>query len=199
MESSGPDTPPYILRKRKQVAENTQFNIYFDHISGENGFEVPNYLVVAPKRFIADDYSGVAILPVVRGQIALLKIYRHPVKSWSWEIPRGFVESGESLLESVSRELMEETGLSCAHENIRSLGSIHPDAGTLSARIQLFAGLGCEVEQPYQANEIGHARLEFFEIEDIQKRIHGADIQDPSTLVAIFRYLESSSGEASSG
>ena len=196
MDSSGPDTPPYTLRKRKQIAENNRFNIYFDHISGEDGFEEPRYLVVSPKRFIADGYSGVAILPVVEGKIALLKIYRHPIKSWSWEIPRGFVDPGEDLQESVSRELMKETGLRCALENIRPLGAIHPDAGTLSARIQLFVGIGCEIEQPYQANDLGHAHLEFFEIADIQKRVHGPDLQDPSTLIALFRYLQQNGAPA---
>ncbi|CAI2716980.1 NUDIX hydrolase [Nitrospina watsonii] len=189
MKSIGTDSPPYKLKKRKQVAENTRFNIYFDHLVGAEEVDVPNYLVVSPKRFVADGYSGVAILPVIEGKIALLKIYRHAIKDWSWEIPRGFVEPGEDLVESVARELFEETGLRCAEDNILPLGSLHPDAGTLSARIQLFAGIGCEVEQPYRATEIGHACMEFFEIDALQQRIHGNDIQDPSTLIAIFRYL----------
>ncbi|MGP0565583.1 MULTISPECIES: NUDIX hydrolase [unclassified Nitrospina] len=189
MKSTGTDSPPYKLKKRKLVAENTRFNIYFDHVTGEEDVDVPDYLVVSPKRFVADGFSGVAILPVVEGKIALLKIYRHAIKNWSWEIPRGFIEPGEDLVESVARELFEETGLRCAQENIQPLGSLHPDAGTLSARIQLFAGTECTVEQPYRANEIGHARLELFDKDAIQSRIHGNDIQDPSTLVAIFRFL----------
>ncbi|MCF8719357.1 NUDIX hydrolase [Nitrospina gracilis] len=189
MKSTGSESPPYKLKKRKLIAENTQFNIYFDHVTGEEGVDVPDYLVVSPKRFVADGFSGVAILPVVDGKLALLKIYRHAIKGWSWEIPRGFIEPGEDLVESVARKLFEETGLRCAHENIRPLGSLHPDAGTLSARIQLFAGTECAAEQAYRANEIGHACMELFDIDTIQQHIHNNEIQDPSTLVAIFRYL----------
>ncbi|MGP0630195.1 NUDIX hydrolase [Nitrospina sp. 32_T5] len=189
MKSTGTDSPPYKLKKRKLVAENTRFNIYFDHVTGDEDVDVPDYLVVSPKRFVADGFSGVAILPVVEDKIALLKIYRHAIKNWSWEIPRGFIEPGEDLVESVARELFEETGLRCAHENIQPLGSLHPDAGTLSARIQLFAGTECTVEQAYRANEIGHARMELFDRDAIQSHIHGNEIQDPSTLVAIFRFL----------
>ena len=188
MATGKEDPPPIKRQNRKLIAENQMFEIYFDHVVAGDQTPVPEYLVVVPKRRTADGITGVAILPVVDGRIALLKIYRHPIESWSWEIPRGFVEDGENPLESVSRELEEETGLRCRKENIRPLGIIDVDAGTLSAKIQLFAGLDCETVRPFAAGEMGHLEMKVCEVDEIQTMIEQSEIRDPSTLIAFYRY-----------
>lgn len=189
MGTSKNDTPPVTRKQRKLIAENSKFEIYFDHIVAQDQTAVPEYLVVVPKLQTRDGVTGVAILPVVNNQIALIKIYRHAIESFSWEIPRGFVESEEDTLESISRELEEETGLHCLRENIQSLGFIDADAGTLSAKIQLFLGLDCEVLQPFPADEMGHMKMKFFEVSEIYDMIKQSEIRDPSTLVAFYKYV----------
>ena len=187
---TGKETPPPVKRqKRKLIGENSKFKVYFDHIIAQDQTEVPEYLVVVPKLQTRDGVTGVAILPVVNNKIALLKIYRHVIESWSWEIPRGFVESEEDTLKSVARELEEETGLQCRKDNIRSLGFIDADAGTLSAKIQLFLGVDCEVLRPFAADEMGHLEMKFFEVKEIHDMIEESEIRDPSTLIAFYKYV----------
>ena len=42
---------------------------------------------------------------------SLIKQYRHPVRTYLWEIPAGLLDiPGESKLEAAKRELLEETG-----------------------------------------------------------------------------------------
>ena len=183
------DPPPVTRKHRKLIAENRMFEIYFDHVIAEDRTEVPKYLVVVPKQRTPDGVTGVAILPVVNQKIALLKIYRHAIESWSWEIPRGFVENEEDALESVARELEEETGLQCRQENIRSLGFIDADAGTLTAKIQLFQGVDCEASRPFPGNEMGHLKMEFFDVDEIHAMIEHSEIRDPSTLIAFYKYV----------
>ncbi len=192
---TGKKDPPPIKRKhRKLIGENRMFEIYFDHVAADGQPAVPEYLVVVPKRRTPDGITGVAILPVVDGKIPLLKIYRHPIEDWSWEIPRGFVDSGEEPLASVSRELEEETGLRCRKENIQSLGVIDADAGILSARIQLFVGEDCEVAQPFAADEMGHREMKFFAVREVYDLIDQSEVRDPSTLIAFYRYINRKNG-----
>ncbi|TAN59718.1 MAG: NUDIX hydrolase, partial [Magnetospirillum sp.] len=54
--------------------------------------------------------QGVGVLAVFEGTIILIRIYRHPMRRWMLEIPRGSVEPGHSLEETVRREVAEEVG-----------------------------------------------------------------------------------------
>lgn len=180
----------YVLRNRRLACENSKFKVFFDHVEEKDGLSVPDYLVVAPKHKLANTVTGVAILPIVDGKYALLEIYRHAIDGHSWEVPRGFVEAGEDCIESVMRELKEETGLYCKEEDIMPLGYMTPDAGILAARIQLFVVNQCQWQVSYVANEIGHRSLRLFEDAEVASMAEESIIQDPCTLIAYYRYME---------
>src|SRR5512142_2990126 len=93
---------------RRLIGENSRFHVFFEHVADGQGHEVPDYLVVAPKRQSGNMVTGVAILPVIDGKIGLVRIYRPAIRDWSWEIPHGFVEEGEEAHASAIRELVEE-------------------------------------------------------------------------------------------
>ena len=175
-------------KNRKLVCENSQFHIFFDELTSQRGTAIRDYLVVAPKRAASGLVTGVAILPIVDGKIGLIRIYRHAIRQYSWEIPRGFIDQQEASVSAAGRELKEETGLDCKSEGIRSLGFITPDGGILAARVQLFAALNCEKTQQYAPAEIGHRELQFFNFEEVEKMIFNSDVQDPSTVIAFFMY-----------
>ena len=179
---------PYNLKNRVLACENSQFEVFYDHIKGESGFEVKDYITVIPKRRHSDDITGVAILPVIEGRIALLKIYRHILDDWSWEIPRGFVEPGEDQIQSAARELEEETCLICEKKSIHSLGYISPDAGIFRARVHIFTAKKCHFSKSFAPNEIGHTELCMFSFSEALKMADESKIQDPYTLTAIYRY-----------
>jgi ADP-ribose pyrophosphatase len=177
-------------KNRKLVCENSQFHIFFDELTLQGRMTVSDYLVVAPKRVAADLITGVAILPVIDGKIGLIRIYRHPIQQYSWEIPRGFIDQREASASAAGRELKEETGLDCKPEAIRSLGFITPDGGILAARVQLFAAMKCAKEREYAPAEIGHRELRFFNIQEVEGMIFRSELQDPSTVIAFFMYRQ---------
>jgi ADP-ribose pyrophosphatase len=177
-------------KNRKLVCENSQFYIFFDELTLQGRTTVSDYLVVAPKRVAADLITGVAILPVVDGKIGLIRIYRHPIQQYSWEIPRGFIDQREASASAAGRELKEETGLDCKPEAIRSLGFITPDGGILAARVQLFAAMECAKQREYAPAEIGHRELRFFNIQELEGMILRSELQDPSTIIAFFMYRQ---------
>lgn len=59
------------------------------------------------------DHPGAVAVVALSGQneILMIRQYRHPVKSFLWELPAGLLDvSGESKLAAAERELLEETG-----------------------------------------------------------------------------------------
>lgn len=178
-----------ITRARKLACQNSRFDVYLDDIESADGETVRDYLVVAPRIRATDGVTGVAVLPVVGERIGLLKIYRHPIQTFSWEIPRGFVDPGESDVASAVRELEEETGLQCVRDDVVSYGHITPEPGILAASVHLFAALRCTVKSAYRANEIGHMEFCLLELQHVASMINSSEIRDPCTLIACFRYL----------
>lgn len=58
-------------------------------------------------------------------RIVLIKQYRHGIRSVTFEIPGGMVDTGESPLEGAKRELLEETGF--ISDEWVLIGTVHPN------------------------------------------------------------------------
>lgn len=72
--------------------------------------------------------SGAVILPILPdGKILLISIYRHALRKWVLEIPRGNGKGAEVLQNIVKRELKEETGAEISDTEV--LGTVNPDSG----------------------------------------------------------------------
>jgi ADP-ribose pyrophosphatase len=181
------DDLPIEVVDRRLACENTKFFVYFDHVIDKAGDEVKNYLVVAPKNTGKNLVTGVAILPIVDGQVGLIRIYRPAIRAYSWEIPHGFVDEGEDEETSALRELLEETGLVADPGCFSSLGYITPDTGVLAARVHLFLAVACYAAQPIQ-RELGLRGFRFFPFGELEGMIARSEIQDTFTLAVWCKY-----------
>lgn len=179
--------PPF-LTKRTLACENSRFSVFLDELAGHGWPSVQDYLVVAPKQVTDNLVTGVAVLPIVDGKIGLLRIYRHAIQSYLWEIPRGFVDPGESDRTSALRELEEETGLACADADLESLGLVAPEPGILAGRAHLFVARRCRTIKPFSGEEFGHREFRLFELEQVLDLYALSEIQDSTTLSAYFLY-----------
>jgi len=112
-----------VLEKREiyrtpwvTVVEKT---IRFPHLPDDQNFCV----------FELQDF--VACLAITHdGKIPIVGQYRPAVEAWTWELPSGHVENGETPEQAVVRELQEETGLIA--EQVIPLPQGYPDVGRLS-------------------------------------------------------------------
>ncbi len=179
---------PIKLVERKEVHRNSVFTIYFDHIRDAAGHEVKDYLAVVPHHRAANGVTGVAVLPVLDGRLGLIRIYRHPLREYCWEIVRGFVDRLESPEAAALRELKEETGLATSAAAMRDLGMIAPEAGVLDVRIQLFAAENC-TRTGGTHGEMGHREIRYCGQDEVRDLIRHGDVIDPCTLVTCYRYF----------
>lgn len=190
-EQTPPPSPrPFQIKARRSVARNTRFNLRFDHLLTDDGEEIPSFLVVEPLTRAADGCTGVAVLPVVEGQILLQRVYRHPVSRWGWEVPRGFIDEGETAAEAARRELAEETGLLCAPEDLWPLGELSPEPGVIDARILLFAATVCREDANLRQPELGCGERRLFTPEALADLAGSEAFSCATSMVCFYRYRD---------
>lgn len=87
-----------------------------------NGYRVPEYYVLEYPNWV----NAVALTE--DDQFILVKQYRHGAASTFLEIPGGVIDDGESNLEAVRRELLEETGYSFT--SVEEICELYPNPAT---------------------------------------------------------------------
>lgn len=183
--------PPVALRQRRLAAQNGKWDVFWDDITGADGSQVNNYLVIAPRGRSADNIGGVSVLPVLQdGRVGLLRNYRHPLELDAWETPRGFLDPGEADTASAAlRELAEETGYTGEPSRVIALGTVAQEPSTIAGMSALFAALDCQpTGKPPDLSEPGLGELAFFTLDDALDLAERGEIQDAATLLTIYRY-----------
>jgi ADP-ribose pyrophosphatase len=176
------------VKQRRLAAANSRWRIFLDHLVDDHGNEVPDYLVVEGQHSSADGITGVALLAEIDRRIVLVRSYRHALGGTIWDMPRGFIDMGETAAEAALRELTEETGLRCAPENLISLGTYAPEPGTMAVRAALFAAIRCEGTPLQARDELGLESLHLIESDKMADLVASGAIEDAGTLIAYYRY-----------
>lgn len=79
---------------------------------------------------------GTVMVPTFGDEVFLIRLFRHPVRAWSVEFPRGFAEIGLTEVEIARREVQEELGVEAA--DAIQIGTISPNTGQLATRAKVF-------------------------------------------------------------
>ena len=83
---------------------------YFYFTARKDVCETPEGKIIDPYYVVEQDPSVCALGITEDGFALMVKQYRHPIEQTILEIPGGFIDKGESPLEAVAREMLEETG-----------------------------------------------------------------------------------------
>jgi ADP-ribose pyrophosphatase len=181
------DNSRYEVFKQRLVCENNYFSVFLDTI-GKNGkilFE--HYISITSKTHNKEQITGVMTLPIKNGQYGLLKIYRHPIRNFSWELPGGFMEPNETPISSAQRELEEEAGLICEEKHISHIGNFYASPGLSSGKVCIFLAEKCKPAMQIEKPELGISQFKWFSEEEIEEFIMKGLIHDISTILAIYR------------
>ena len=179
----------YETLKHHLACENRLFSVFLDTI-GKNGETlVENYMSIKPKTSNKENITGVLTLPINNGKYGLIKIYRHPIQEYSWELPGGFLEPNETSATSAIRELKEEVGLVCEEKDLICLGSFYASPGLVSGKINFFSAEKCVPIMQTDEPELGICQFKWFTEREIEEFIKKGLIHDISTILAIYRRM----------
>lgn len=169
---------------------NKWVKLYFDRVKFPNGVE-GRYNVIVEN----DGVPGVVILPISTNsngeiQIGMIYTYRYPIKSWSWEVPRGGGDINLTPFQSAMKEMEEETNFTCSDAKLKELtgSGIFHNNGISNSNVFYFAAEGVH---PLNKSNIGPEETEviqqfkFFTLKEVLEMIHEGKIQDSFTLIAL--------------
>jgi len=127
----------------------------------------------------------VIIIPLIDDKIAMIKQYRHSIKSMSIELPAGQVEENEEIVDCASRELQEETGY--AAKNVELILSFNPtnECSNQVYHICVATDLSFTKQSLDEDEYITTVNLGE---DDVMKKIFDGAIMDGRTITALLFY-----------
>jgi len=150
------------LTKECKVFENRFCNFYNDEVLFAGN---------KPGTFLRLEMKGghsVAILPITAdGKMVFIKTFRHAVRGWGYEVPKGYGSEKESPLESAKRELLEETGM--VADKLVHVGLYFECPSTLQNGLNCFIAYNCRKidSQHLEYSEAISKVVEVDKIEDL--------------------------------
>lgn len=162
---------------------NRYIDVYNDSVIFPSGYYGTYFRIGSP----AD--RSVAVLPVTSdGEVILIKTFRHGVRGWGYEVPKGGVDKGETCEAAARRELLEETGYQCDALGYIGAYSMTPDI--VGGRLHCYLARNC-VQVGKGNAEVSEAiagvtlvRPEAF------AELDALDFQDALTELLILKYLK---------
>lgn len=176
--------------KRELVGEDNKGYIKVRHYN----FLLNNNIVIVRDKIIKGNGSGSAVvtLPVTKDNEVLLVVQPRVVREGVLvELPAGYIEDNENPIESIKRELLEETGYTS--NNIKHLSSYYQDQGCSDAYNYAYLALDCEKikEQNLDKDEfIRYFLCDYSEALELVDRGYIKDIQSKYTLELSKKYIK---------
>jgi ADP-ribose pyrophosphatase len=126
---------------------------------------------------------SVAVLPILGDRLVLVRLFRHGLRDWSLEFPRGGCDPGETAEAGARRELMEEIGAEAA--DLVPVGEFTPGGSSLSIMAKFFVARIEATGAPDLSDGIG-AILQA-SVEEVEAMIRNSQIIDGFTLAIFLR------------
>jgi 8-oxo-dGTP pyrophosphatase MutT (NUDIX family) len=121
-------------------------------------------------------------------EVLLMWRHRFTTGTWSWEIPSGIVEDGESLTAAAAREVLEETGYRVDPEHLQPLVYNEPVGGMSDARHHVFlARDAVRVADPVDTHEAD--RIEWHPLDAVLRMIDRREIVAGVAVTGLLRVI----------
>lgn len=124
--------------------------------------------------------KAVAVLPIFEEKILVLKQFRHPTRSWEYEIPRGYAEPNTTAVKQAKAEILEEIQGEIA--KLHNLGSVKENTGSVGFPVSLFMAELSKVGKPNKVESI--KKIFWLSLGDFEKWIVKGRISDGFTIAA---------------
>ena len=166
-----------IQLESTQVYRGKLLDVRHDRIQLPDGHESAREYVMHP--------GAVLIIPLLdNGELIFERQFRYPLGRAFLELPAGKIEPGEDILNTATRELLEETGHSASEW--RYLGVMHPCIGYSNERIEIFLASGLQRESGQQLDHGEFLDVLNLSLDDALLAFRQGEITDGKTITALF-------------
>lgn len=118
-----------------------------------------------------------------KNNLYLCRQYRYIFKDYSLEIPRGFVDKGETIEQAARRELKEEAGVIA--DKVEQIGELRLSIGLIDEHAKVYLAQDLKEVKVFtpQANEI--SKVNKYPLEKVVQMIKEGEIKDGLTVGAV--------------
>jgi ADP-ribose pyrophosphatase len=175
MSDKNPET---AVLSHEEIYRGKIVTLHVDTIRQASGRSTIREVVLHP--------GGVAAIPVLEdGRLLLIRQFRYAIGKYILELPAGKLDSGQTPLDTIAREIEEETGY-CAG-TITHECSFYTTPGFSDECIHLF--LARDMMLKAQRLEEGeHITVEPYSLEECLEKIRTGEISDGKTILGILWY-----------
>ncbi len=169
----------WTVRGRRTAYESSWVNVHVDDVELPDGRRIEHHVVAMPRPSV-----GALVLD---GQGNTLLIWRHRFITdvWGWEVPAGWVDPGEDLIDAARREVLEETGWSVGR--VEPLTEYHPLSGLSTMRYTAFVASEPAHVGPPDDDET--SRVAWIPLDSVRELAVKGQIMDGPSLLILSYYL----------
>lgn len=168
--------------KQEEIHQGKIFSLWGGQVALDNG-------EVAVREYIRHA-GGVGIVPVVDGNVILIRQFRISIERELIELPAGRLEPNEEPTSCAARELEEEIGYRA--KRLIPIASYYASVGNSNERMYLFLALDLEkTERRLEADE--RIREVVMPLEVVREKLAGQEFDDSKTIIGLreaLAYLE---------
>lgn len=168
-------TNPELVVRHEEIYRGIIVTLHLDTIRLASGATAIREVVLHP--------GGVVALPVFDdGRVALIRQFRYPLGRYILELPAGKLDSGQSPIDTIARELEEETGYRAAR--IKHEFSFYTTPGISNEMVHFFVAQGLtHIAQNLEEGE--HITVEIYSLTECLEKIRNGEITDGKTIIGL--------------
>jgi ADP-ribose pyrophosphatase len=143
---------------------------------------------------VLESKSWVNVVPITRqNQVLMVKQFRYGTGQETLEFPAGAIESGQTPMDAVKRELLEETG---GLGLVAETGSTHPNPAFLNNICYHFVATDVEVTKGQSLDEYEEIEILSFPLDEIDQMIADGKITHALSIASWYFATRSRSSRA---
>ncbi|MDR2425902.1 MAG: NUDIX hydrolase [Endomicrobium sp.] len=166
------------LIKQNKVYAGKAVDFYCDEVLLTGGIHAVREYLGHP--------GAAAVLPLMnKRDIILVKQYRYPIGRYTYEIPAGKLNSGESPINCIKRELEEETGYKA--KRIEKMLDFYPTTAFSNEVLHIFVAFGL-IKGDKHPDEDEFVATEIFDFKKAMNMVKTGEIMDSKTIIALLYF-----------